>query len=202
MAPAGGGGAPVTNISKVYSIQTVYTLYLDPNTARKTRFIDYTLRCRNDIKIPVCEPVTRVLGPDRYDIIPATALVFENYIAGNMLSRLKFLIETNEGVTLEPIIVEEPFTVYEVAYLLVLPRGTTGVKNVHITIEGDDIDVPNDLRFSVMEAPYNYENYLFTLITNKLTALATQMRNKVNSLDSKIASLESRVSALENKAGT
>lgn len=189
-------GDPVPTITKVpiYSIQTVYTLYLDPNTARKTMFMDYTLRCRNDIKIPVCESATRVLGTTRYDVIPATAIVFENDISGNMLSRLKFLIETNEGVTLEPIIVKEPLTVYKAAYLLVLPRGTTGVKNVHITIDGDDIVVPNDLRFSVMQSPYNYENYLFSVLYVRLTLNVTQMLNKINNL-------EGRVTALENKAG-
>ena len=189
-----GSEPPVTNKVTVYSIQTVYSLYLDPNTARKTMLIDYTLRCRNDIKIPVCEPTTRTVGNAIYDVIPATALVFENDIAGNMLSRLKFLIETNEGVTLEPIIVKEPFTVYKVAYLLILPRGTTGVKNVHITIDGDDIVVPNDLSFSVMQSPYNYENYLFSLLDVRLTLNATQMRNEIEHL-------ESRVTALENKAG-
>lgn len=190
-----GSNPPVTNKVTVYSIQTVYSLYLDSNTARKTRLIDYTLRCRNDIKIPVCEPTTRMLGTAIYDVIPATALVFENDIAGNMLSRLKFLIETNEGVTLEPIIVKEPFTIYKVAYLLILPRGTTGVKNVHITIDGDDIVVPNDLRFSVMQPPYNYENYLFSLLDFRLTMNATQMWDSIEDL-------ESRVTALENKAGT
>lgn len=194
------GGSPIINIVTVYSIQTVYTLYLDPNTARKTKFIDYTLRCRNDIKIPVCESTTRVLEAVRYDVIPATALVFENDIEG-MLPRLKIHIETNEGVTLEPIIVKEPFTVYKVAYLLVLPRGTTGVKNVHITVDGDEIIVPNDLTFDVMEAPYNYENYLFTHLQNMITSLATQMFNQVKHLDSEIASLGRRVTALENKAG-
>ena len=186
---------PVTNKVTIYSIQTVYSLYFDPNTARKTMLIDYTLRCRNDIKIPVCEPTTRMFGAAMYDVIPATALVFENDIAGNILSRLKFLIETNEGVTLEPIIVKNPFTVYEVAYLLILPRGTTGVKNVHITIDGDDIVVPNDLRFSVMQSPYNYENYLFSLLNVRLTTNATQMRNEIEHL-------KGRVTALENKAGS
>ena len=189
-----GGNPPTTSKVTTYSIQTVYTLYLDPNTARKTMFMYYTLRCRNDIKIPVCEPATRVLGTAKYDVIPATALVLENDIAGNMLSRFKFLIETNEGVTLEPIIVKEPLTVYKVAYLLVLPRGTTGVKNVHITVDGDAIVVPNDLRFGVMQSPYNYENYLFSFLDNKITSLASQMFNDINRL-------EARVSALENKTG-
>ena len=190
-----GGELPTTSKVTIYSIQTVYTLYTDPNTARKSRFIDYTLRCRNDIKIPVCESATRVLGTKKYDVIPATALVFENDITGNMLSPLKFLIETNEGVTIEPIIVKEPITIYKEAYLLVLPRGTTGVKNVHITIDGDDIVVPNDLRFSVMQSPYNYENYLFSLLNVQLNKNATQMWNKIDNL-------EDRVTALENKAGT
>ncbi len=186
---------PVTSKITLCSIQTVYSLYWDSNTARKTMLIDNTLRCRNDIKIPVCEPVTRAVGTDTYNVIPAIALVIENDVAGNMLSRLKFLIETNEGVTLEPIIVKEPFTLYKVAYLLVLPRGTTGVKNVYITIDGDDIVVPNDLSFGVMQSPYNYENYLFSLLNARIIANASQMLNKINNL-------EARVTALENKAGT
>ena len=190
-----GAEPPVTNKVTLYSIQTVYSLYLDSNTARKTMLIDYTLRCRNDIKIPVCESTTRTIGTAIYDVIPATALVFENDIAGNMLSRLKFLIETNEGVTLEPIIVKEPFTVYNLAYLLILPRGATGVKNVHITIDGDDIVVPNDLRFSVMQSPYNYENYLFSLLDVRLTMNVTQMWDEIKHL-------KGRVTALENKAGS
>lgn len=186
---------PVTRKETLYSIQTVYSLYWDPNTARKTSLIDYTLRCRNDIKIPVCEPTTRVYGTDEYTVIPATALVFENDFVGNTLSRLRIFIETNEGVTVEPIIVKEPFTVYKVAYLLVLPRGTTGVKNVHITIDRDYIVVPNDLRFSVMQSPYNYENYLFSLLNVRLTETINHMLDKINNL-------EGRVTALENKAGT
>lgn len=185
----------VTSKVTVYSIQTVYSLYWDYNTARKTKLIDNTLRCRNDIKIPVCESVTRMLGNDTFDVvIPATALVIENDITGNILPRLKFHIETNEGVTLEPIIVKEPLAVYKVVYLLVLPRGTTGVKNVHITIDGDFTVVANDLRFSVMQPPYNYENYLFSFLHRKLTVLANQ------TLDA-IEYLEGRVTALENKAG-
>lgn len=186
--------SPVERKITRYSIQTVYNLYWDSNTARKTKLIDYTLRCRNDIKIPVCESVTRTFGTDTYDVIPATALVFENDFVGNTLSRLRIFIETNEGVTVEPIIVKEPFTVYKVVYLLVLPRGTTGVKNVHITIDSDYIVVPNDLRFSVMQSPYNYENYLFSILNVRLTENANQMFNKINNL-------EGRVTALENKAG-
>lgn len=188
-------GTPGTRKSTVYSIQTVYSLYWDSNTARKTWLIDYTLRCRNDIKIPVCESVTSTVGTVAYDVIPAAALVFENDFVGNTLSRLKILIETNEGVTVEPIIVKEPITIYKVAYLLVLPRGTTGVKNVQITIDGDYIVVPNDLRFSVMQSPYNYENYLFSVFNVKLNGTARQMFNEIDDL-------KSRVTALENKAGT
>lgn len=192
--PAASGPTIPSKVT-LYSIQTVYSLYWDTNTARKTRLIDCTLRCRNDIKIPVCESVTRVLGADeRCDVIPATALVFENDFVGNTLSRLKILIETNEGVTVEPIIVKEPITIYKVAYLLVLPRGATGVKNVHITIDSTYIDVPNDLRFSVMQSPYNYENYLVSLLYGRVNLDVNQMLNKINNL-------ESRVIALENKAG-
>ena len=177
----------------VYSIQTVYNLYSErTNSSEEDKL--FKIRCKNVIEVPVCESVTRTFGTDTYDVIPATALVFENDFLGNTLSRLKIHIETNEGVTVEPIIVKEPFTVYKVAYLLVLPRGTTGVKNVHITIDSDYIDVPNDLRFSVMQSPYNYENYLFSILNARISETANIMLKK-------ISNLEDRVTALENKAG-
>ena len=165
----------------IFSIQTVYNLYWDGDVARKTMDTPYALRCRETIKVPLAETVSREYNTVVYDVIPVTALVLENDFPRATLPQLKFHIETNEGVTLEPIIVNEPHTVYKVAYLLVLPRGTTGVKNVRITIY-DRIAVANDLTFDVMETPYNYENYLLTLLNRRVT------------------SLESRVTALEKKA--
>lgn len=191
-----------------YSIQTVYNLYWDEDIARKNMHLKKALRCRETIKVPVSGTVfipykgvsdDGSFIPDFvYHVIPVTALVIENDISEDDLSHLKFVIETNEGVTVEPMVIKEPLTVYKVAYLLVLPRGTKGVKNVRIV--SDNIEIPNDLTFEVMDAPYNYENYLFALLSKEITLLDRGIQHAINDLDSQIASLKSRVTAIENKA--
>ena len=178
----------------IYSIQTVYNLYWDGDVAGKTMNVPCALRCRETIKVPVSEIVSREYNTVMYDVIPVTALVIENDFTNPALPRLKFIIETNEGITVEPLVIEEYLTVYKGAYLFVLPRGTKGVKNVRITID-DQFAVANDLTFDVMETPYNYENYLLTLLNN-LLILTT------SNLDRRVMSLESRVTALEKKAGS
>ena len=184
----------------LYSIQTVYNLYMettnsnDPNKALK-------IRCKNVIEVPVAEPTIIDLDNYRSPVIPATALVGENFESASFRD-VKIVIETNEGVTVEPTVVEYPDVVQGSVYLLYLPRGTTGIKKV--SIRGyDAFGVPllNDLIFGVMESPYNYENCLFAILNNQITQLESKMAMDTNDLDIKIASLESRVSALENKVG-
>ena len=185
-----------------YSIQTVYNLYWDEDVARKTMSMKKALRCRETIKIPVLETVSRpykqfssdgtIIPNFVFDVIPVTAIVIENDFTKDSLKYLRFIIETNEGVTVEPIVIEEPLT----AYLLVLPRGTNSVKNVRITV-ADDTEVPNDLTFDVMDAPYNYENYLFALLSDQTTKLG----HDISYLRKDISILEGRIRALENKEG-
>ena len=191
-----------------YSIQTVYNLYWDKDVARKSMNLKYALRCRETIKVPVSETVYRhykgfaadgFLIPDFiYNVIPVTAIVIENDTTDDHLDSLEYLrftIETNDGVTVEPMVIKEPVTVYKVAYLLVLPRGTKSVKNVRIT--SDNIEIPNDLTFDVMDAPYNYENYLFALLSDQITRFASG----ISSLAEYTSRLDERITALENKAG-
>ena len=177
----------------IYSIQTVYNLYWDEDVARKTMNMPCALRCRETIKVPISEIVSRKYNDVIYDVIPVTALVIENDFTNPVLPRLEFIIETKEGITVEPLVIEEYLTVYKGAYLFVLPRGTKGVKNVRITVD-DSFEVANDLTFDVMETPYNYENYLLTILNNLIIV-------NTNNLDRRVTSLESRVTALENKAG-
>ena len=178
----------------IYSIQTVYNLYWDGNVAGKSMNMPCALRCRETIKVPILENVSREYNNVMYDVIPVTALVIENDFPNPALPRLKFVIETNEGITVEPLVIEEYLTVYKGAYLFVLPRGTKGVKNVRITID-EHFAVANDLTFDVMEAPYNYENYLLTILNNQIILYT-------NSLDRRLTSLESRVAVLERKVGS
>lgn len=191
----------------VPSIQTVYSLYLDINRVYKPGIP--TLRCKNVIKIPIAEPVAGKKGINTYTVTPYTALVVENYNDDSFLPGLKIVIETNEGVTVEPIVVHAPFVQYDTAYLLTLPRGTTGIKKAYI--RGRDeygFVIQNDLVFDIMEAPYNYENYLLALnyyefenfrtyATKRISMIETDIFN----LSEEVTNLKARVTALENKAG-
>ena len=185
--------SPVRKNYVVPSIQTVYSLYLDIDRVNKDGV--FALHCKNVIKIPIAESVPRQKGYDTYIVTPYTALVLENADAV-VLSGLKIVIETNEGVTVEPIVAHAPLVWYDTAYLLTLPRGTTGIKKAYIIgQDANGFDVQDDLVFDIMEAPYNYENYLLSVLGTQLTAGLSQLFNKVNNL-------EGRVTALENKAGS
>lgn len=192
-------GSPTPHNYAVPSIQTVYTLY--EYTDGVYRESAPTFHCKNVIKIPIAESVALQIGSDTY-----TAFVVEN--DSNEYFFFKIFIETNEGVTVEPIVVHAPFVPYHTAYLLTLPRGTTGIKKAYITKRDGYRIFQNDLVFDIMEAPYNYENYLHALnyaenaeyrefTDGKINELYTAAHN----LDVDVANLKSRVTALENKAG-
>ena len=177
----------------LYSIQSVYNLYVDENVLAGQG----CLRCRNKIEIPVAEPVKRMYGTNEYTITPAIALVFENR-TNTFLSNMNFILETNEGVTVEPIVIHDPFTAKTELYFLTLPRGTTGVKNVRVT-ESDGSSISNDLLFDIMKAPYNYENYLFNCIIDDFRNVFTAFDERLLGLQVRVSHLETRVTALENK---
>lgn len=188
----------------VPSIQTVYTLYEYTDGVHRESVP--TFHCKNVIKIPIAESVALRNGNDTYTVTPCTAFVVEN--DSNEYFYFKIFIETNEGVTVEPIVMHDPFVPNGTTYLLTLPRGTTGIKKAYIRKRNGYSIFQNDLVFDIMEAPYNYENYLHAVnyaenakyreITDgKINELYTAAHN----LDVDVANLKSRVTALENKAG-
>lgn len=177
----------------LYSIQSVYNLYADENALGGKG----CLRCRNKIEIPVAEPVERIYGTNVYTVIPAIALVLENR-SNTLLFNLKFILETNEGVTVEPLVIHDPFTAKTELYLLTLPRETTSVKNVYVTLPDGSL-LSNDLLFDIMKAPYNYENYLFNCIIDDFRNVFTAVDERMLSLQVRTSNLETRVTALENK---
>lgn len=182
----------------VPSIQTVYTLYADKDRE------GIHIHCKNVIKIPIAEPVARKINIDTYTVTPCIAYVFANDIT----IPLKVFIETNEGVTVEPIIVPDTLVQYNRAYLLTLPRGTTGIKKAYIRWVNGVRIIQNDLVFDIMEAPYDYENYLPALNHAEFLRYRDSTDEHINelytgfvNLDGDVANLKSRVTALENKAG-
>lgn len=186
----------------VYSIQTVYSLYEDAD--KEHRVGAPIIHCKNVIKIPIAEPVAQKIGIDTYTVIPCIAYVF----AKGVIFPLKIFIETNEGVTVEPIRVQPPLVQYNEAFLLTLPRGTTGIKKAYIKGRVGNRIIQNDLVFDIMEAPYNYENYLLALnhaeyVDFKDYALSRINRSEVatSQLSTEINNLKARVATLENKVG-
>lgn len=186
----------------VYSIQTVYSLYED--AGREHREGVPVIHCKNVIKIPIAEPVAQKIGIDTYTVIPCIAYVFANGVQ----FPLNISIETNEGVTVEPIRVQAPLVQYNEAFLLTLPRGTTGIKKAYIRHRIGDRIIQNDLVFDIMEAPYNYENYLLALnhtefVDFKDYALYRigKSEDTTSKLSAEVNSLRARVATLEQKVG-
>lgn len=194
--------APVSKNYSVYSIQTVYSLYEDADKERREGIP--IIHCKNVIKIPIAEPVAQQIGIDTYTVIPCIAYVFANAVR----FPLKIFIETNEGVTVEPIRVQAPLVQYNEAFLLTLPRGTTGIKKAYIRMPSGIRIIQNDLVFDIMEAPYNYENYLLALNHAEFVDFKDYALDRINKseiatskLGTEVNNLKARVATLENKVG-
>lgn len=188
----------------VPSIQTVYTLYEYTDGVHRESVP--TFHCKNVIKIPIAEPVAWQIGIDTYTVTPYTALVLENN--SNQYFFFRIFIETNEGVIVEPILAKPPLVPYNTVYLLTLPRGTTGIKKAYIGKRIGDPSFQNDLVFDIMEAPYNYENYLHALnhaefVDAKAYALdrISEFEIATSKLGTEVTNLKARVATLENKVG-
>lgn len=196
------GVPPSPENHSVYSIQTVYSLYEDAD--KEHRKGAPIIHCKNVIKIPIAEPVAQKIGIDTYTIIPCIAYVFAN----DVIFPLKIFIETNEGVTVEPICVQAPLLQYNEAFLLTLPRGTTGIKKAYIRGRVGNRIIQNDLVFDIMEAPYNYENYLIALnhaefvdFTDYALRRINEAETATSKLGTEVNNLKARVATLENKVG-
>lgn len=196
------GAPPEPKNYSVYSIQTVYSLCVD--TGKEHRVDAPIIHCKNVIKIPIAEPVAQHIGIDTYTVIPCIAYVFAN----DAIYPFEIFIETNEGVTVEPIRVQAPLVQYNEAFLLTLPRGTTGIKKAYIRWRYGKRIFQNDLVFDIMEAPYNYENYLLALNHAEFVDFAAYALDRMNEseiatakLNTEVNNLKARVATLENKVG-
>ena len=145
--------------SLVYSIQQTYILthVLTPEREIVT--------CNQRIDIPTIEPLPNVqpfsLEEQALTITPCIEL------AGEFLSEFNLTFETNEGVTVLPVVISEgdinnienPYMHFR--YALVLPRGATGVKSCKLIHKATGKEVQHNFTFGIMPPPYNYDNALF-----------------------------------------
>lgn len=186
----------------VYSIQRTYIPKLIITQGKGI------LTCDERIDIPTIEPLTNV-HPTLYVERPLTVIPCIE-LAGEILSELNLTFETNEGVTVLPIKIapgrndplENPYS--HVRYVLVLPKGTTGIKTCKITAPEFGVEVQHNFTFGIMPPPYNYDNALFAVTASQVHVNQldiSDLQTSVDMLSQGLDDLTARVAALENKAG-
>lgn len=186
----------------VYSIQRTYII--KPVSKSEKRI----LTCDERIDIPTIEELTGVKAvaySGRFSkIIPCIEL------AGRFSDEFKLEFETNEGVTVLPIEIypgtsaplDNPYNHYR--YLLVLPRGATGVKSCKLIHKATGKEVQHNLTFGIMPPPYNYDNALFGYLSYKTKVNydnINKLTNKVNNLILKTKPTYSVTKQLPKNAG-
>lgn len=169
----------------LYSIQRTYII--KPVSKSEKRI----LTCDERIDIPTIEPLSNVkpialdLGID-ISVIPCIEL------AGEFLSEFNLTFETNEGETVLPVRISpgsiKPFgnPYMHFRYVLVLPRGATGVKSCKLIHKDTGEEVTHNFTFGIMPPPYNYDNMLF----GYLSALSKSNNEYCSFLDNKVKTLK------------
>ena len=149
---------PTPRITTLVSVQATYRIYIADSGS---------LACDEVINVPLAYAVPRQVKMNKgsYNIIPVVAFDV------NIPYFITFNITTNEGITVEPLSMPSRFeegTPYEQQLdYFVLPRGTTGIKNVSIMSERGVVD--SALEFGIMPPPYSYDNALFGVISSQIS---------------------------------
>ena len=164
----------------VYSIQRTYIL--KPVITQGNEIIT----CDERIDIPTIEPLSSV-QPVLYEGQPLTVIPCIE-LAGEFLSQVNLTFETNEGVTVLPVMInsgeddllENPYMHFR--YVLVLPRGTTGVKSCKIFEKGSNFEFQHNFTFGIMPPPYNYDNALFGYLMYNSITIAKGLQERFRKL--------------------
>lgn len=104
------------------------------------------------------------------------------------MSQFDLTFETNEGVTVLPVMIspgdndklENPYMHFR--YVLVLPRGATGVKSCKIIHKVFGEEVQHNFTFGIMPPPYNYDNVLFGYYAGAIVRLAEFLNQRFGHL--------------------
>lgn len=167
----------------VYSIQQTYILTHVLTSEREI------VTCNQRIDIPTIEPLPSVLPTfsqkNPITVIPCIEL------EGNFLSEFNLTFKTNEGETVLPVILDvrlnplgNPYM--QPRYVLVLPRGATGVKSCKIIHKATGKEVQHNFTFGIMHPPYNYDNALLGGISfsvGSLLQMFTMLENRMRELN-------------------
>ena len=177
----------------VYSIQQTYIIKSVSKSEKRI------LTCDQRIDIPTIEPLPSVQPVSTVEelltIIPCIEL------AGEFLSEFNLTFETNEGETVLPVKIysvgpgdiENPYMHYR--YVLVLPRGTTGVKSCKLIHKATGKEVQHNFTFGIMPPPYNYDNALFGYNAAQMYLLYFTAMAKIRQL--KLTSVENLIDSKE-----
>lgn len=172
-------------ISQKYliSVQASYKLYYASSGV---------ITCDSVIHIPLAETLTLTNRIDniKRDILPVVEII-------PPFNDLKLNIITNEGVMVEPFTtqalarVANPFSTPRIYF--VLPRGTTGVKEVIANHANGTYKTA--LAFEIMPPPYIYEDSLFGVVANTIEfhySLITSLQKIFEALTKRVDALESK----------
>lgn len=173
-------------MSKEYVVYSIQQTYIIKPVSKSEKRI---LTCDERIDIPTFEELMgkkSVVYSDKFSkIIPCIEL------AGRFLNDFKLEFETNEGVTVLPLEIypgsgnslDNPYLSFR--YVLVLPRGATGVKSCKVIDKATGKEVQHNFTFGIMPPPYNYDNALFGYLSygvGKNSKDISALREKVNLL--------------------
>lgn len=150
------------------------------------------LTCDQRIDIPTIEPLSQ-MKPTVYPDVALTVVPCIE-LAGSFLSQLDLTFETNEGVTVLPINIspqESPYRNFR--YVLVLPRGATGVKSCKIISKYAGIEIQHNFTFGIMPPPYNYDNALL----GDLSHLVKSNGDSIEAINHDINILQDKVNSLK-----
>ena len=177
---AGQDVTPISDSMMLYSIQRTYIIKPTLSAGKSI------LACEQRIDIPTIEPLPNVQTifneEQALTVIPCIEL------AGEFLSEFNLTFETNEGVTVLPVKIrqgelgniENPYMRFR--YVLVLPRGATGVKSCKLIHQATSKEVQHNFTFGIMPPPYNYDNVLFSYNTGKMFSIILGVVHMVREL--------------------
>lgn len=163
-----GGGSIISDNNLIYSIQRTYII--------KPVFMPDKLifTCDDRIDVPTIEPLTYVNPVVYQGHCPNVVPCIEIKATLMDLDDINLTFETNEGVTVLPVKIasgtqnplENPYL--DNRYVLVLPRGTTGIKTCKIIVPELGEEFQHNFTFGIMPPPYNYDNALFGFISYRV----------------------------------
>ena len=144
---------------QVFSIQRTYIINRVLTPEREI------FTCNQRIDIPTVEPLLMM----KDGVEQTTIIVPCIELSGDFLAGFDLTFETNEGVTVLPIKIDHSQNPYiSFRYVLVLPRGTTGVKSCKLIHKATGEEFQHNFTFGIMPPPYNYENALFEPIFSQV----------------------------------